>query len=77
MVSTHTKSRYANQMLQLDSLYREWFVSSPVGALLVSLGTQALNRDAEIKCPLSVIQKYLLEKSFLSSCLADGKDEFM
>ena len=58
MVSTHTKPRYANQMLKLG------FVSSPVGALLVSLRTRAFNRNAEVKCPLSVIQKYLLEKSF-------------
>lgn len=64
MVSTHAKSRCANQMLELGSLYREWFVSCPVGVLLVSLGTRAFNRGAEDKCPLSVIQKYLLEKYF-------------
>jgi len=63
MVSTHTKPRYANQMLKLGSLYREWFFSSPVEPLLVLLGTWASNSDAEVKCPWSVIQKYLLEKS--------------
>lgn len=49
MLSTRTKSRYANQILKLGK-----------GPLLVSLGPRAFNRDEKV---LSAIQKYLLEKS--------------